>query len=91
MEKLMKMELLLRYYHHTYQLPKEDEISNMCIGNGENTLTVIDSSCAIANIVRDTTTRLLQQVTKKKYNLPCIQILTHTNSYIKKLSINQLF
>ncbi|XP_048260843.1 cytosolic carboxypeptidase-like protein 5 isoform X3 [Bombus terrestris] len=54
---------LIRYYHHTYQLPKEDEISNMCIGNGENTLTVIDSSCAIANIVRDTTTRLLQQVT----------------------------
>lgn len=52
---------LIRYYHHTYQLPKEDEISNMCIGNGENTLTVIDSSCAIANIVRDTTTRLLQQ------------------------------
>ncbi|CAL7934428.1 unnamed protein product [Xylocopa violacea] len=52
---------LIRYYHHTYQLPNEDEISNMCLGNGENTLTVIDSSCAIANIVRDTTTRLLQQ------------------------------
>ncbi|CAK9795253.1 Cytosolic carboxypeptidase-like protein 5 [Anthophora quadrimaculata] len=54
---------LIRYYHYSYQLPKEEETSNICLGNGENTLTIIDSSCAIANIVRDTTTRLLQQVT----------------------------
>ncbi|XP_076766180.1 cytosolic carboxypeptidase-like protein 5 isoform X2 [Xylocopa sonorina] len=61
---------LIRYYHHIYQLPKEEEISNICLGNGENTLTVIDSSCAIANIVRDTTTRLLQQeCTLPKANL----------------------
>ncbi|XP_026296190.1 cytosolic carboxypeptidase-like protein 5 [Apis mellifera] len=54
---------LIKYYHHTYQLPKEDEISSIYLGNGENTLTIIDSSSTIANIVRDTTTRLLQQVT----------------------------
>ncbi|XP_043788107.1 cytosolic carboxypeptidase-like protein 5 isoform X2 [Apis laboriosa] len=54
---------LIKYYHHTYQLPKEDEMSSIYLGNGENTLTIIDSSSTIANIVRDTTTRLLQQVT----------------------------
>ncbi|XP_076629741.1 cytosolic carboxypeptidase-like protein 5 isoform X2 [Colletes latitarsis] len=52
---------LIRYYHYTYELPKEDEVSNAGFENGENTLTIIDSSCTIANIVRDTTTRLLQQ------------------------------
>ncbi|XP_015430742.1 PREDICTED: cytosolic carboxypeptidase-like protein 5 [Dufourea novaeangliae] len=51
---------LIRYYHYTYQLPKEDEISSVSFENGEN---IIDSSCGITSIVRDTTTRLLQQVT----------------------------
>ncbi|XP_017877708.1 cytosolic carboxypeptidase-like protein 5 isoform X3 [Ceratina calcarata] len=54
---------LIRYYHHTYQLPSEEDISSGCIGNGENTMAILDSSCGISNIVRDTTTRLLQQVT----------------------------
>ncbi|XP_054003401.1 cytosolic carboxypeptidase-like protein 5 isoform X1 [Hylaeus anthracinus] len=54
---------LIRYYHHTYELPKEDEVPSVNYENGENTLAIIDSSCTIANIVRDTTTRLLQQVT----------------------------
>ncbi|XP_017877707.1 cytosolic carboxypeptidase-like protein 5 isoform X2 [Ceratina calcarata] len=52
---------LIRYYHHTYQLPSEEDISSGCIGNGENTMAILDSSCGISNIVRDTTTRLLQQ------------------------------
>ncbi|XP_031845002.2 cytosolic carboxypeptidase-like protein 5 isoform X2 [Nomia melanderi] len=49
---------LIRYYHYTYQLPKEDDISSVSFENGEN---IIDSTCGIASIVRDTTTRLLQQ------------------------------
>ncbi|XP_076655541.1 cytosolic carboxypeptidase-like protein 5 isoform X1 [Halictus rubicundus] len=51
---------LIRYYHYTYQLPKEDDISSVSFENGEN---IIDSTCGIASIVRDTTARLLQQVT----------------------------
>ncbi|XP_078036951.1 cytosolic carboxypeptidase-like protein 5 isoform X2 [Augochlora pura] len=49
---------LIRYYHYTYQLPNEDDISSVSFENGEN---IIDSTCGIASIVRDTTTRLLQQ------------------------------
>ncbi|XP_034174138.2 cytosolic carboxypeptidase-like protein 5 isoform X1 [Osmia lignaria lignaria] len=54
---------LIRYYHNTYKLPKEDELSSVYFGNGENNLNVIDTSRTITSIVRDTTTRLLQQVT----------------------------
>ncbi|XP_076239197.1 cytosolic carboxypeptidase-like protein 5 isoform X3 [Calliopsis andreniformis] len=54
---------LIRYYHNTYRLPNEDELPTVDLEHDKNTLTIIDSSCAIANIVRDTTTRLLQQVT----------------------------
>ncbi|XP_076239196.1 cytosolic carboxypeptidase-like protein 5 isoform X2 [Calliopsis andreniformis] len=52
---------LIRYYHNTYRLPNEDELPTVDLEHDKNTLTIIDSSCAIANIVRDTTTRLLQQ------------------------------
>ncbi|XP_076673005.1 cytosolic carboxypeptidase-like protein 5 isoform X3 [Andrena cerasifolii] len=54
---------LIRYYHYSYRLPTEDEVSNGSLTHEENTLTIIDSTCGITNIVRDTTTRLLQQVT----------------------------
>ncbi|XP_076174734.1 cytosolic carboxypeptidase-like protein 5 isoform X3 [Ptiloglossa arizonensis] len=61
---------LIRYYHYTYELPKEDEVSSVSFENGEDTLAIIDSSCTIANIVRDTTTRLLQhECTLLKTNL----------------------
>ncbi|XP_012142066.1 cytosolic carboxypeptidase-like protein 5 isoform X2 [Megachile rotundata] len=52
---------LIRYYHNTYKLPKEDELSSVYLGNGENNLTIIDSTRTITSIVRDTTARLLQQ------------------------------
>ncbi|XP_076673004.1 cytosolic carboxypeptidase-like protein 5 isoform X2 [Andrena cerasifolii] len=61
---------LIRYYHYSYRLPTEDEVSNGSLTHEENTLTIIDSTCGITNIVRDTTTRLLQQdCTSSKTNL----------------------
>lgn len=56
---------LIRYYHNFYQVPSEliDDLSDINLEIVDNKLNVINSTASIANAVRDTTTRLLQQVT----------------------------
>ncbi|XP_032665889.1 cytosolic carboxypeptidase-like protein 5 [Odontomachus brunneus] len=56
---------LIRYYHYSYQLPNEstDELSTINLEIAKSDVNVINSTTSIANAVRDTTARLLQQVT----------------------------
>ncbi|XP_012528940.1 cytosolic carboxypeptidase-like protein 5 [Monomorium pharaonis] len=55
---------LIKYYHDSYQLSSEltDDLSNIHLEIMDNVST-INSTTSIENAVRDTTTRLLQQVT----------------------------
>uniref|UniRef100_A0A348G602 tubulin-glutamate carboxypeptidase n=1 Tax=Odontomachus monticola TaxID=613454 RepID=A0A348G602_ODOMO len=56
---------LIRYYHYSYQLPNEstDGLSTINLEIAKSDVNVINSTASIANAVRDTTARLLQQVT----------------------------
>ncbi|XP_018315689.1 cytosolic carboxypeptidase-like protein 5 isoform X2 [Mycetomoellerius zeteki] len=56
---------LIKYYHNSYQLPREltDDLSNINLEIVDSNVSIINSTALIANAVRDTTTRLLQQVT----------------------------
>ncbi|XP_018375422.1 PREDICTED: cytosolic carboxypeptidase-like protein 5 [Trachymyrmex cornetzi] len=56
---------LIKYYHNSYQLPSEltDDLSNINLEIVNSNVSIINSTASIANAVRDTTTRLLQQVT----------------------------
>ncbi|XP_011865121.1 PREDICTED: cytosolic carboxypeptidase-like protein 5 isoform X2 [Vollenhovia emeryi] len=56
---------LIKYYHNSYQLPSEltDDLSNINLEIMDSNVSILNSSASIANAVRDTTTRLLQQVT----------------------------
>ncbi|KAL6442140.1 hypothetical protein ACFW04_002441 [Cataglyphis niger] len=56
---------LIRYYHNFYQVPSEliDDLSDINLEIVDSKLSIINSTASIANAVRDTTTRLLQQVT----------------------------
>ncbi|KAL6268400.1 hypothetical protein P5V15_001535 [Pogonomyrmex californicus] len=56
---------LIKYYHNSYQLSNEltDDLSNINLEIVDNNVSIINSTASIANAVRDTTTRLLQQVT----------------------------
>ncbi|XP_012062500.1 PREDICTED: cytosolic carboxypeptidase-like protein 5 [Atta cephalotes] len=56
---------LIKYYHNSYQLPSEltDDLSNINLEIVNSNVSIINSTAPIANAVRDTTTRLLQQVT----------------------------
>ncbi|XP_050447124.1 cytosolic carboxypeptidase-like protein 5 isoform X1 [Cataglyphis hispanica] len=56
---------LIRYYHNFYQVPSEliDDLSDINLEIVDSKLNIINSTASIANAVRDTTTRLLQQVT----------------------------
>ncbi|XP_011690005.1 PREDICTED: LOW QUALITY PROTEIN: cytosolic carboxypeptidase-like protein 5 [Wasmannia auropunctata] len=56
---------LIKYYHNSYQLPSEltDDLSNINLQIMDSNVSIINSTASIANAVRDTTTRLLQQVT----------------------------
>ncbi|XP_018403598.1 PREDICTED: cytosolic carboxypeptidase-like protein 5 [Cyphomyrmex costatus] len=56
---------LIKYYHNSYQLPSEltDDLSNINLEIMDSNVSIINSTASIANAVRDTTTRLLQQVT----------------------------
>ncbi|XP_067208882.1 cytosolic carboxypeptidase-like protein 5 isoform X1 [Linepithema humile] len=56
---------LIRYYHYSYQLPSEltDDLSNINLEIVDSNVSIINSTTSIVNAVRDTTTRLLQQVT----------------------------
>ncbi|KAL0125552.1 hypothetical protein PUN28_004574 [Cardiocondyla obscurior] len=56
---------LIKYYHNSYQLPSEltDDLLNINLEIMDSSVNVINSTASIANAVRDTTTRLLQQVT----------------------------
>jgi len=53
-----------RYYHYSYQLPSEltDDLTNINLEIVDSDVSIINSTTSIANAVRDTTTRLLQQV-----------------------------
>lgn len=56
---------LIRYYHNFYQVPSDliDDLSDINLEIVDSKLSIINSTASIANAVRDTTTRLLQQVT----------------------------
>ncbi|XP_011146062.1 cytosolic carboxypeptidase-like protein 5 isoform X2 [Harpegnathos saltator] len=56
---------LIRYYDHSYQLPSglSDELSAISLEIVDKDVNLTDSTASIANAVRDTTARLLQQVT----------------------------
>ncbi|XP_024879068.1 cytosolic carboxypeptidase-like protein 5 [Temnothorax curvispinosus] len=55
---------LIQYYHNSYQLPSElTDLSNINLEIMDSNVSIINSTASIANAVRDTTTRLLQQVT----------------------------
>ncbi|KMQ91458.1 cytosolic carboxypeptidase-like protein 5 protein [Lasius niger] len=55
---------LIRYYHNFYQVPSEliDDLSDINLEIVDSNLSIINSTASIANAVRDTTTRLLQQL-----------------------------
>ncbi|XP_072757587.1 cytosolic carboxypeptidase-like protein 5 [Anoplolepis gracilipes] len=61
---------LIRYYHNFYQVPSEliDDLSDINLEIVDSKLNIINSTASIANAVRDTTTRLLQQVTFMSLN-----------------------
>ncbi|XP_070163299.1 cytosolic carboxypeptidase-like protein 5 isoform X3 [Polyergus mexicanus] len=56
---------LIKYYHNFYQVPSDliDDLSDINLEIVDSKLSIINSTTSIANAVRDTTTRLLQQVT----------------------------
>jgi len=58
------IDLYSRYYHYSYQLPSEltDDLTNINLEIVDSNVSIINSTTSIANAVRDTTTRLLQQV-----------------------------
>lgn len=63
------LHIFSRYYHYSYQVPDElpDELSNINLEIVDNNVSIINSTASIANAVRDTTARLLQQVRSKGF------------------------
>lgn len=58
---------LIRYHHHSYEVPEEmgseEELTNIDLEIGEGSVNVVGPTGSVTNVIRDTTNRLLQQVT----------------------------
>ncbi|XP_020299649.1 cytosolic carboxypeptidase-like protein 5 [Pseudomyrmex gracilis] len=74
---------LIRYYHHSYQVssePVDDDLSNINLEIMDN--NIINSTASLAsNHARDTTTKLLQQVTLMSLDEKNMYTLETTNKF----------